>query len=87
MAETINTETSTDTDKLDLYSLYHSDHLSIILVSELLKGDNYGIWSRAVRIGLSAKNEIEFVMGLSNRLLRQMQVSCYGTMIWSCHGY
>ncbi|KAF7132885.1 hypothetical protein RHSIM_Rhsim09G0014100 [Rhododendron simsii] len=45
------------------YSLHHSDHPGMILVSKLLEGDNYSTWSRAMRIALSAKNKIGFVTG------------------------
>ncbi|XP_058209840.1 uncharacterized protein LOC131322514 [Rhododendron vialii] len=45
------------------YSLHHSDHPGMILVSKLIEGDNYSTWSRAMRIALSAKNKICFVTG------------------------
>ncbi|XP_012832649.1 PREDICTED: uncharacterized protein LOC105953524 [Erythranthe guttata] len=47
----------------DSYSLHHSDHPGIILMSRVLEEDNYGTWSRAMRISLSAKNKIEFITG------------------------
>ncbi|KAM1845503.1 hypothetical protein ACFX13_019801 [Malus domestica] len=50
-------------DVSDLYTIHHSDHPNIVLVSKLLEGDNYSTWSRAMRISLSAKNKIEFVEG------------------------
>jgi hypothetical protein len=37
------------------------DHPGVVLVSKLLDGHNYGQWSRAVRITLSAKNNIGFI--------------------------
>ncbi|KAM1114116.1 hypothetical protein TB1_046048 [Malus domestica] len=59
--ETKSIETLLDVS--DLYSIHHSDHPNIVLVSKLVEGDNYSTWSRAMRIGLSAKNKIGFVEG------------------------
>ncbi|CAN6681317.1 unnamed protein product [Malus baccata var. baccata] len=47
----------------DPYTLHHSDHPGLILVSKTLDGNNYGQWSRAMRMGLSAKNKIGFIDG------------------------
>ncbi|KAL5569103.1 hypothetical protein UlMin_025678 [Ulmus minor] len=49
--------------KSDPLNLHYSDHPSLVLVSKLLDGDNYGQWSRAMRIALSAKNKIGFING------------------------
>ncbi|KAM1354450.1 hypothetical protein PS2_028584 [Malus domestica] len=43
--------------------LHHSDSPSLVLVSQLLDGHNYGQWSRSMRIALSAKNKLGFVDG------------------------
>nr|KYP38660.1 hypothetical protein KK1_040091 [Cajanus cajan] len=43
--------------------IHHSDSPSTILVTPLLKGDNYGSWSRAVTMALRAKNKLGFVDG------------------------
>ena len=48
----------------DPLTLHHSDHPGLVLVSKLLDGDNYGKWSRAMRIALSAKNKIGFINGI-----------------------
>lgn len=50
-------------DSSDPYFLHHSDHPGITLVSKVLDGDNYGTWSRAMSISLSAKNKIGFIDG------------------------
>lgn len=42
-------------------TLHNSDNPSIILVSQLLEPHNYGQWSRAMRISLSAKNKIGII--------------------------
>ncbi|KAB2629719.1 hypothetical protein D8674_034514 [Pyrus ussuriensis x Pyrus communis] len=47
----------------DPYTLHHSDHPGLILVSKTLDGNNYRQWSRAMRMGLSAKNKIGFIDG------------------------
>ncbi|XP_022870437.1 uncharacterized protein LOC111389724 [Olea europaea var. sylvestris] len=44
-------------------TLHSSDNPSLILVSKVLEPHNYGQWSRAMRIGLSAKNKIGFIDG------------------------
>ncbi|XP_070681889.1 uncharacterized protein [Malus domestica] len=45
------------------YTIHHSDHTGLILVSKPLDGNNYGQWSRAMRMGLNAKNKIGFIDG------------------------
>ncbi|RVW36087.1 hypothetical protein CK203_079613 [Vitis vinifera] len=52
------------TEALDPFSLHQSDHPGMVLVSKVLEGDNYSTWSRAMRISLSAKDKIGFVIGL-----------------------
>ncbi|KAB2626912.1 hypothetical protein D8674_020530 [Pyrus ussuriensis x Pyrus communis] len=47
----------------DPYIIHHSDHTGLVLVSKTLDGNNYGQWSRAMRMGLSAKNKIGFIDG------------------------
>ncbi|KAM1978919.1 hypothetical protein TB1_014502 [Malus domestica] len=47
----------------DPLTLHHSDSPSLVLVSQLLDGHNYGQWSRSMRIALSAKNKLGFVDG------------------------
>ncbi|KAH7554251.1 hypothetical protein JRO89_XS12G0144300 [Xanthoceras sorbifolium] len=50
------------TDNMDSLTIHHSDHLSLVLVSKTLE-DNYGQWSRTIRIALSYKNKIGFING------------------------
>ncbi|WKA02856.1 hypothetical protein VitviT2T_021008 [Vitis vinifera] len=50
-------------EALDPFSLHHSDHPGMVLVSKVLEGDNYSTWSQAMRISLSAKDKIGFVIG------------------------
>ncbi|KAI9165064.1 hypothetical protein LWI28_006873 [Acer negundo] len=50
----INTPPST-LIKTNAYTTHHSDSPSIILVTPLLSGDNYGPWNRAVTMALRAK--------------------------------
>ncbi|KAI5341072.1 hypothetical protein L3X38_020346 [Prunus dulcis] len=47
----------------DPYTIYHSDHTGLILASKPLDGNNYGQWSRAISMGLSAKDKIGFIDG------------------------
>ncbi|KAL2519118.1 Retrotran gag 3 domain-containing protein [Abeliophyllum distichum] len=49
--------------QLDPMALQQSDHLGLILVYKPLDRNNYGQWSRAMRIALIAKNKIGFVDG------------------------
>ncbi|RVW94694.1 Ankyrin repeat-containing protein [Vitis vinifera] len=57
------TSSKATTEALDPFSLYHSDHPGMVLVSKVLEGDNYSTWSRAMRISLSAKDKIGFITG------------------------
>ncbi|WJZ95113.1 hypothetical protein VitviT2T_013904 [Vitis vinifera] len=57
------TSSKATTEALDPFSLHHSDHPGMVLVSKVLEGDNYSTWSRAMRISLSAKEKIGFVTG------------------------
>ena len=50
-------------DFSDPLLLHHSDHPRLVLVSKVLEGDNYGQWSRAMRLALSAKNKLGFING------------------------
>ena len=45
------------------YSLHHSDHPGMILVSKPLDGENYSTWRRAMVISLNAKSKLGFVDG------------------------
>ncbi|XP_012844832.1 PREDICTED: uncharacterized protein LOC105964867 [Erythranthe guttata] len=46
-----------------LFFIHHSDHPGMILVSKPLNCDNYGTWSRSMKISLSAKNKLGFIDG------------------------
>ncbi|XP_018501090.2 uncharacterized protein LOC108866615 [Pyrus x bretschneideri] len=66
MAELTQLEIKPDENSMefsDSYTLHHSDHPGLILVSKTLDGNNYGQWSRVMRMGLSAKNKIRFIDG------------------------
>lgn len=59
-----STETVAEKSVLsDLYSLHHSDHPRMVLVSKSLDGDNYSTWRRAMVISLNAKSKLGFVDG------------------------
>lgn len=45
------------------YYLHPSNNPGTVLVSQLLTGDNYPTWRRAIRMALSAKNKMGFVNG------------------------
>ena len=45
------------------FSLHHSDHPGMVLVSKPLNGDNYSTWSRAMTISLNAKSKLGFIDG------------------------
>ncbi|KAL5854728.1 hypothetical protein ACOSQ3_004595 [Xanthoceras sorbifolium] len=49
--------------KPDPYAIHHLDSPSIVLVTPLLTGDNYGSWSHIVTIALRAKSKLGFVDG------------------------
>ncbi|KAL5743738.1 hypothetical protein ACOSQ2_026854 [Xanthoceras sorbifolium] len=63
--EIVPTKTMTEkaADNMDSFTLHHSDHPGLVLVSKILEGDNYGQWSYAMQIALSAKNKIGFING------------------------
>ena len=65
--ETRPTPSKATVEASDAFSLHHSDHPGMILVSKVLEGDNYSTWSRAMKISLSAKNKIGFVTGSIKR--------------------
>ena len=46
-----------------LLYIYPSDNPNNILVSDLLNGDNYSHWKKAMEIALVAKNKLGFVLG------------------------
>lgn len=56
-----STEPSLFVDPLNPFFIHHADNPGMILVSQLLNGENYSAWSRALIIALSAKNKLEFV--------------------------
>ncbi|XP_073302959.1 uncharacterized protein [Primulina huaijiensis] len=56
-------KSETGTNQSDPLILQQSDHPGLVLVSKLLDGNNYGQWSRAMRIALSAKNKIGIING------------------------
>ncbi|XP_073119562.1 uncharacterized protein [Henckelia pumila] len=58
-----NKKTETGSNHLDPLTLQQSDHPGLVLVSKLFDGNNYGQWSRAMRIALSAKNKTGFING------------------------
>lgn len=45
------------------YYLHNSDHPGLVLVSEPLDGNNYGIWHIAMTTSLEAKNKLGFLDG------------------------
>ncbi|XP_075515853.1 uncharacterized protein LOC142550661 [Primulina tabacum] len=56
-------KSETGTNQSDPLILQQSDHPGLVLVSKLFDGSNYGQWSRAMRIALSAKNKIGIING------------------------
>ena len=46
-----------------LLYIHPSDNPNNILVSDLLNGDNYNHWKKAMEIALVAKNKLGFVLG------------------------
>ena len=50
-------------DISDPLILHHLDHPGLVLASKVLEGDNYGQWSCAMRLALSAKNKLGFING------------------------
>ncbi|KAL6132814.1 hypothetical protein ACLB2K_065053 [Fragaria x ananassa] len=50
-------------DPNDPLILHHSDTPGLKLVNELLDGHNYGDWSRAMLLSLSAKNKHGLIDG------------------------
>ncbi|XP_059433814.1 uncharacterized protein LOC132166964 isoform X2 [Corylus avellana] len=47
----------------DPHYVHHSDSPTMVLVTPLLSGDNYGTWIRAITMALRAKNKLGFVDG------------------------
>lgn len=68
MSNSSNTPRSSSQQELnsannDPYYLHHSDGPGLVLVSQILTGENYAAWSRAMIIALSVKNKLDFVEG------------------------
>ncbi|XP_073121584.1 uncharacterized protein [Henckelia pumila] len=66
--------------------LQNGDHPGLALVSQLLAGNNYNSWNRAMSIALTAKNKLVFVDGSllrpkSNNLLFGAWIHCNGMVI------
>ena len=51
------------TENPDPYVIHNSDHTGLMLATKPLDGNNYGQWSRAMCMGLSANNKIGFIDG------------------------
>lgn len=47
--------------------MHPSDHPGQVLVSQILTGDNFNQWRRAMSLSLSAKNKLSFVTGKFNQ--------------------
>ena len=54
-------------DPLSPYFLHHSNGPGTVLVSQVLTGENYASWSRAMTIALSVNNKLGFVDGSIRR--------------------
>ena len=50
-----------------VFFLHPSDNPNNVLVSELLNGENYGHWRKAMEIALVSKNKLGFVMGTCSK--------------------
>ncbi|XP_021897315.1 uncharacterized protein LOC110814222 [Carica papaya] len=50
-------------DSQNLFFLHSADHPGLVLVSNLLNGNNYNTCERAIRIALNAKNKLGFIDG------------------------
>ncbi|XP_061358133.1 uncharacterized protein LOC133302376 [Gastrolobium bilobum] len=50
------------------FYLHHSDIPDLVLVLQALTGDNYGSWSRTMKIALSVKNKLGFIDGSISKL-------------------
>lgn len=50
-------------DRTHPYYLHHSDSPGLVLVSQVLTGENHNSWSQAMNIALSVKNKIGFING------------------------
>lgn len=48
-------------DPVNPLYLHHSDNPGLVLVSQLLTGENYNSWSLALSIALSMKNKLGFI--------------------------
>jgi len=52
-----------ESNSISFYSLHHSDHPGMVLVSKLLDGDNFSTWHRVMVISLNAKSKLGFIDG------------------------
>lgn len=59
----LNPNSSNSDSYNDSFYLHNSDEPGLVLVSQLLTGDNYATWSRSMQIALLIKNKIDFVEG------------------------
>ena len=57
-------------DQNDPLFIKNSDNSSVVLIPiKLIGSENYGVWSRAMRIALLGKRKYDFVIGACNRAL------------------
>lgn len=66
----------------DPYCIHHSDNPGTVLVSQILTGDNYSSWSRAMTIALSVKIKLDFIDGTTNQ---PPTIDIVWYKSWSCN--
>ncbi|GKU90665.1 hypothetical protein SLEP1_g4632 [Rubroshorea leprosula] len=62
-ATPLTSTTNMEVDPSSPFYLHHSDGLGTTLVTQLMTGNNYPTWSRAITMAFEAKNKLGFVDG------------------------
>ena len=88
-AEILNPTRDRDNSDGDLLQLNNGDILSNSLVSTQFTGNNYLIWSRAIKIALGAKDKLGFITGETPMpIINSPEYKMWKNVIaWYFHGF
>ena len=63
MADILNPSALSAEDLAEAYSLHHSDHPGMLVVSKIFDGNGFGSWKRGMLIALSSKGKLFLIDG------------------------
>jgi hypothetical protein len=74
-----NTNKGYQNDTLNLYFMHPNENVALVLVTSLLSGSNYHLWSRSMIIELRSKNKLHFI----NRSLPRPLDEDHDSLAWN----